>query len=174
VIVWLNGAFGAGKSSTARKLVDLSVGLRLFDPEWVGLMLRANLGDHEFTDFQQLPPWRMLVPAVAGRIADFTGQDLVAAQTVLHQEYWAELQAGMTRLGHRVVHVLLDAPIDVLRARIAADRDGVDIRAWRHGHVEVYAEARPWLTAAADHIIDVGESTPEEAATEIDRHLDHS
>jgi hypothetical protein len=172
--VWLNGAFGAGKSTTAKKLVEMSAGLRLFDPEWVGFMLRANLGDHEFTDFQQLPPWRTLVPKVASDVAGLTGQDLVAAQTVLDHGYWAELHAGMTRLGHRVVHVLLDAPVDVLRARIDADQAGVDIRAWRHEHLEPYIEARPWLTAAADHVIYVGGSTPEEAATNISRRLNHT
>lgn len=128
--------------------------------------------DHEFTDFQQLAPWRTLVPLVAAEIADFTGQDLVAVQTVLDQGFWAELRAGMTGLGHRVVHVLLDAPADVLHARIDADPDGFDIRGWRHAHVGPYAEARPWLTAAADQVVDVGESTPDEAATQILDHLD--
>ena len=67
MIVWLNGAFGAGKSTTAKALVALAPRLRLFDPEWVGYLLRANLSDHEFTDFQQLRPWRTLVPVVAAR-----------------------------------------------------------------------------------------------------------
>jgi adenylylsulfate kinase-like enzyme len=172
VIVWLNGAFGAGKSTTAKALVALSPRLRLFDPEWVGYLLRANLSDHEFSDFQQLPPWRTLVPVVAAEVANFTGQDLVAVQTVLDEGYWAELHAGMTVLGHRVVHVLLDAPADVLHARIDADPDGVEIRGWRHEHVGPYAEARPWLTAAADQVVNVGGSTPEEAATQILDHLD--
>lgn len=172
MIVWLNGAFGAGKSTTAKALVALAPRLRLFDPEWVGYLLRANLSDHEFTDFQQLRPWRTLVPVVAAEVADFTGQDLVAVQTVLDEGYWAELHTGMTGLGHRVAHVLLDAPADVLHARIDADPDGVDIRGWRHEHVGLYAEARPWLTAAADQVVDVGESTPGEAATQILDHVD--
>ena len=167
MIVWLNGAFGVGKTTTARALVALSPRLRLFDPEWVGYLLRANLGDHEFTDFQQLPPWRTPVPKVAAEVAGVTGQDLVAVQTVLDARYWAELHAGMTSLGQPVTHVLLDATADVLHARIDADPDGVDIRGWRHEHVGRYATARPWLTAAADHVVDIGALTPEEAATRI-------
>jgi len=56
VIVWLNGAFGAGKSTTAKALVALSPRLRLFDPEWVGYLLRANLSNHEFTDSSSCRP----------------------------------------------------------------------------------------------------------------------
>jgi chloramphenicol 3-O-phosphotransferase len=41
MIVWLNGAFGAGKTSTARELAGMLAGVRQFDPEWVGYMLKA-------------------------------------------------------------------------------------------------------------------------------------
>jgi hypothetical protein len=42
VIIWLNGTFGAGKTTTAAELLTLLPGSRLFDPETVGFMLRPN------------------------------------------------------------------------------------------------------------------------------------
>ena len=51
MIVWLNGTFGAGKTATAAALVPLIPEARLFDPETVGYMLRANLADHPVPDF---------------------------------------------------------------------------------------------------------------------------
>lgn len=93
-VIWINGTFGAGKTTTAGVLVGLSEGTRLFDPEHVGYMLRANLSDQEFTDFQQLPPWRMLVPVVMDEIARLTGDHLIAVQTVLVESYWRELEEG--------------------------------------------------------------------------------
>jgi hypothetical protein len=39
VIVWLNGAFGVGKTTTVLQLPALVPGSRLFDPETVGYML---------------------------------------------------------------------------------------------------------------------------------------
>jgi adenylylsulfate kinase-like enzyme len=54
VIIWLNGTFGAGKTTTGRLLSQRSQRLRLFDPEWVGYMLRENLGDYPVTDFPAL------------------------------------------------------------------------------------------------------------------------
>jgi hypothetical protein len=97
LIVWLNGAFGGGKTTTANELTALLPGARHFDPEWVGYMLRANLADLEFTDFQQLPPWRVLVPETMAQVAALTGQHLIAVQTVLVEDYWRELRSGLDR-----------------------------------------------------------------------------
>jgi hypothetical protein len=157
VIVWLNGAFGVGKTTTARELVARSAGLRTFDPEWVGYMLAHNLSDHEVTDFQHYPSWRKLVPVVADEVLRHTGQDLVAVQSVLVEDYWRELHDGLTRLGHEVFHVVLDADRNSLHARIDADEEELErIRPWRHRHVDVYLEALEWLRPSADLVVDTG------------------
>ena len=82
MIVWLNGTFGAGKTATGPELLPLVPGARLFDPETVGYMLRPNLADHPVSDFQDWPPWRPLVVATATELARYTGEHLIAAQTV--------------------------------------------------------------------------------------------
>lgn len=154
MIIWLNGTFGAGKTSTARELVSLLPGARLFDPEWVGYMLRANLGDLEFTDFQQLPPFRTLVPVVLREVAELTGQHLVAAQSVLVESYWRELAAGFDRLSLPVFHVLLHADTEVLTQRIRADEVEREACQWRLAHLAQYAAARSWMQEAADLVVD--------------------
>jgi adenylylsulfate kinase-like enzyme len=68
VIIWLNGTFGAGKTTTAGLLQDRSDRLRLFDPEWVGYMLRANLSDYPVPDFRHWESWRVLTPLVADEL----------------------------------------------------------------------------------------------------------
>ena len=156
--MWLNGSFGAGKTTTARHLVARSEQWRHFDPEWVGFMLANNLADHEVTDFQHYPSWRRLVPVVADEVMQFTGQDLVAAQSVLVESYWRELDDGLAGLGHDVFHVVLDADADTLHARIDADHEEPErIRPWRHRHVDVYQEALGWLRLAADLVVDTVE-----------------
>ena len=45
MIIWLNGTFGCGKTSTAAELHSLVPSSRVFDPETVGYMLRPNLAD---------------------------------------------------------------------------------------------------------------------------------
>ena len=154
MIIWLNGTFGAGKTSTAAELAGILPGVRQFDPEWVGYMLKANLSDLEFTDFQQLPPWRTLVPTVMAEVVALTGQDLIAVQTVLVESYWRELQAGLGRLSLDVFHVLLDADPEVLAQRIRADEAERAALEWRLDHLSEFAAARPWLAADADLIVD--------------------
>jgi hypothetical protein len=154
VIIWLNGAFGGGKTSTAVELASILPGARQFDPEWVGYMLRANLADQKFTDFQQLRPWRTLVPAVMQEVVDLTGQHLIAVQTVLVEEYWRELRAGLDARSLEVFHVLLRADPAALAERIRADRVDPGARQWRLNHIGVFEAALPWLEAAADLVID--------------------
>src|SRR5690349_20938664 len=91
VIIWLNGTFGVGKTTTARQLAGRLANARPFDPELVGYLLMAALSDHEFKDFQDLSPWRELVLVFTEKIAAFTGQHLIAVQTVLREDYWREL-----------------------------------------------------------------------------------
>jgi AAA domain len=171
VIVWINATFGAGKTTTAAELVTLSPTLRLFDPEWVGYLLKANLTDREITDFQHLSAWRRLVPAVADEIIRLTGQSLVAVQTVLDAGYWSELAAGCAGVGHHVFHVVLDAAPATLRDRIEADEVEVQARQWRIDHLTVYETSRAWMTDCADLVVDTTARTPTEVAEVILEHL---
>jgi hypothetical protein len=47
-------------------------------------MLQPNLADLPVSDFQHWPPWRPLVVATAAELASFTGEHLIAPQTVMH------------------------------------------------------------------------------------------
>lgn len=167
MLVWINGTFGVGKTTTANALTRRLPSHRLFDPEWVGYMLRANLADLNFDDFQQLPPWRKLVPLISAEIKRFTATDLVAVQTVLVQRYWDELRDGFDRLGLAVMHVLLDCDEAALRHRIVNDEVEAAAAGWRLDHIETYTSARQWMRASADLVVDVTEQTPEDVAAAI-------
>jgi hypothetical protein len=167
VIVWLNGTFGVGKSATAAELARIMPGSRVFDAEIVGYMLMTILQDQAFSDFQDLPPWRALVPVVTAEIERHTGQDLLAVQTVLSQAYWAELTGGFREQKLDVFHVLLEADPQVLAQRIEADEAERTARQWRLDHIGGYLAARGWLTAAADLVVDSTTRTPEQVAQVI-------
>lgn len=172
MIVWINGAFGVGKTTTAELLLR-ATDLRAFDPERVGYLLRAELADHTFGDFQELEPWVRLVPLLADEIARFTGRDLIAVQTVLIEGRWQQLRAGLVGRGHRIVHVLLDADEATLRSRINADPTGTEpsVHGWRHDYVATYEPARPWLLEAADLVVETGSRSAAEVAPAIAAYL---
>lgn len=167
--LWLNGSFGAGKTSIAKELVAADPQhWRLFDPEFVGFMLRAQFPDADVTDFQDLPSWRRQVPLVADDITTETGQGLVIVQTVLNQKYWTEIATGIAELGHSLHHVLIDASPQTLRQRINEDEVLHRAAGWRLQHVPTYIDARnDWLAAAADLIVDTTSISPLRAAAEI-------
>ena len=167
MIIWINGTFGAGKTTTGALLADRDARLRTFDPEWVGYMLRSNLADHPVSDFQHYDSWRRLTPVVADEVARATGQSLIVVQSVLNEDYWDELASGLLDLDHQIFHVVLEAEESVTRQRIYADTDEPGVRQWRLDHLRAYAEARPWLLTRADLCIDTAALTQRDVADRI-------
>ncbi|MFF4409533.1 hypothetical protein [Streptomyces sp. NPDC001404] len=64
MIIWINGPFGGGKTTTTGLLHQALDGSLVYDPKEVGSMLRSILPGRE-KDFQDLAPWRPLVAATA-------------------------------------------------------------------------------------------------------------
>ena len=164
MIIWLNGTFGCGKTSTAAELHSLIPSSRVFDPKTVGYMLQPNLADQPASDFQHWPPWRPLVVATATELARFTGQHLIAPQTILVRAYLEQIFAGLRDAGLDVFHVVLDAGEEILRQRI---QGSAEAQAWRLDHLAEYRSSRAWMVQAADLAVDTCCRTPAEIAHQI-------
>lgn len=167
MIVWINGPFGGGKTTSANRVVERLDNCRLFDPEWIGYLLRDHLRDRRIDDFQDVPAWRRLVPVVAAELQATTGDTLVAVQSVLDEQYWHEIAAGIRAAGLPLLHVVLDIDEPTLRARI--DRDEFELAAagWRHDHVPAFFAARSWLVPNADLVVDTAGHEPIEVADRV-------
>ncbi|MFE7975592.1 NUDIX domain-containing protein [Streptomyces shenzhenensis] len=177
MIVWINGAFGAGKTTTARELIDLVPNSTLFDPEVIGGALTRLLPPKrlaEVGDFQDLPIWRRLVIDTAAAMLAELGGTLVVPMTLLRQEYRDEIFGGLAARRIAVHHLLLAPAETILRARIAGREvppdlpDGeLRVRQWAYDHIEPYRAAlASWLTADA-HPVDTSALTPYETAVRI-------
>src|ERR1044072_8795036 len=176
VIVWLNGAFGAGKTTAARELVDFMPGSTFYDPELVGSGLRTMLPRkrlEQVSDYQDLPSWRRLVVDTGAALIAEVGGPLVVPMTVLRQEYRDEIFGGFAARRIPVRHVLLHTDETILRRRIA-DREeifgAVDasefVRRWCLDHLAPYRAALDWLTTDA-HVVDTTGLTPRQTAEHI-------
>ncbi|MEU9632305.1 NUDIX domain-containing protein [Streptomyces luteogriseus] len=176
-VVWINGAFGAGKTTTARELIELIPNSTLFDPEVIGGALAHLLPPKrlaEAGDFQDLPIWRRLVIDTAAAMLAELGGTLVVPMTLLRQEYRDEIFGGLAARRIPVSHILLAPAETILRERIAGrevPRDLPDgdmrIRQWSFDHIEPYRAAlASWLTADA-HPVDTSDLTPYETAVRI-------
>jgi 8-oxo-dGTP pyrophosphatase MutT (NUDIX family) len=144
VIVWLNGAFGAGKTATVRELQRLLPGSHVFDPEDIGTLLRGGLlpaaSLDGLADYQDLVAWRRLVPDALTALHAQLGDDVVVlVPMALHrQDYRDEIFGTLASCRIDVHHVLLHADETVL----------------------------PWLRADAE-LVDTADLTPRQAAEQV-------
>jgi hypothetical protein len=58
MLLWINGPFGGGKSTTARELHSRLPGSLICDPELLGFGLHRMLPPELRSDFQDFPAWR--------------------------------------------------------------------------------------------------------------------
>jgi hypothetical protein len=99
VVIWLNGGFGAGKTTLAEEL-------------------QRRLPDA--VDFQHLPSWRELVVATALSLRRHHAQTLIVPMSLIRDAYRAEILDGLADAGEEVLHVFLEADAGVLRERLNA------------------------------------------------------
>ncbi|WP_432968386.1 AAA family ATPase [Dactylosporangium sp. CA-233914] len=162
MIVWINGAFGSGKTTTAGLLTKRLDEAKLFDPEYVGYMLRPFV-ESPTGDFQDLPLWRHLVIETMAGLAQQYPHPWVAAMSLTNAAYRAEILGGLRSRGVEVYEFVLAVAEDRLRARIDADEADVKARGWRHDHVSQALTAFAALTDATF----VDASLPAEQVAEV-------
>ena len=167
MIVWLNGTHGVGKTTASALVQRLIPDSRVLDAEKVGVTLMDITPGLPATDnFQHWPPWRPLVVETARRVHSYVGGTLIMPMTVLVEQYWREISAGLSEHAIPIRHFVLHADEQTLRQRIAKD-DPDNLSAFRRGYLEPYAEAaRTWLHAEAE-VIDTTGRTPQQVAERI-------
>ncbi|WP_314173532.1 NUDIX hydrolase [Streptomyces winkii] len=171
MIVWLNGAFGAGKTTAAHELLELIPGSTLCDPELIATGLRCMLPKERLAqvdDYQQLPSWRRLVADTAAALLTEVPGPLIVPMTLLRQEYRDEIFGALAARRIPVRHVLLHVEETILRTRIdqSVDNDGRPDRSWCRGQLPAYRAALGWLTADA-HTVHTAGLTPRQTAEEV-------
>ena len=118
VIIWLNGGFGAGKTTLAEELHRRLPGAGLYNPEDVGLMLWKWMPSNG--DFQHLPSWRELVIATAVSLRRHHAGTLIVPMSLIRDAYRDEILDGLADAGEQVLHVFLEVDAGVLRDRLNA------------------------------------------------------
>lgn len=137
MVIWINGAFGAGKTKVARRLVASLPGAWLFDPELIGFMLRSLWPRGAFADFQDLPIWRELTIATLAAAAErHPDRVAVVPMTLVNKAYFREIMDGLAARGVEVRHFTLLASPSTLRRRIGWRIDRPASRRWALAQVE--------------------------------------
>lgn len=117
MIIWINGAFGAGKTTLTEQLRARRRDALVFDPEYVGYLLRRFV-PVPTGDFQDLPSWRELVVETVTVLRRQHGGLMLVPMTLVNDEYFAQIVGVLRERGEDVLHVFLDLDPEVLRQRL--------------------------------------------------------
>ncbi len=137
MIIFINGAFGAGKTTVAELLVQRIPNSLLYDPEIVGMGLRYILQPiAQFDDFQDLPPWRPLVVETARHLLKTYGRTLIVPMTLWNKAYFLEIMDGLRQFEPQLFHFCLTATNATLRKRLQERPSSPQAYAWACERIE--------------------------------------
>ena len=173
MIVWINGAFGAGKTTLAEELRRRLPDALSFDPEYVGYLLRQWAPLPASGDFQDMPPWRKLTAEFAVSLHREYGQHLITPMTLVEPTYREEVFELLAAADVPLLHVFLDIPAEELRRRIDAQvldphnaEADAQARAFRLRNVDRCVAARDALPAGT-LVLRGDQHTPAELADQV-------
>jgi hypothetical protein len=147
-MIWINGAFGAGKTTLAGELKARLPDALDYDPEYVGYLLTKWVPAPQSRDFQDLPLWRRMVAEFAIGLWEEYKRPVIVPMTLVDRRYRTEIFTPVTEAGVPLLHVFLDVPADEVRRRIVDQViiDGVeqseDSRQFRLRNVDRCVAAR--------------------------------
>jgi hypothetical protein len=133
VIIFVNGAFGIGKTAVARALVRHFPRSLLFDPEKIGgpLQFAARSVGRDVDDFQDLRAWRRLT-ILGLRAARALAPTVIVPMAFSDQGYLDEVQRGAEAFDPHVYHFCLIAPLSVVQQRLRARGSDPVSHAWEY------------------------------------------
>lgn len=118
MIIWLNGAFGSGKTTTAFELHHILKNSFVYDPERIGYFLRRyEPKECQEDNFQDMSLWRKLNYEILKDITlNFQGF-VIVPMTIINESYYHEIISKLRNDGIRVDHYVLGASEDTLIKR---------------------------------------------------------
>lgn len=119
MIIWINGAFGAGKTTVACELERRLADAYLYDPENIGYFLRKNTPRQCHTpDFQDTPLWRTFNYEVLKMIAGNYPGTIIVPMTLVSRTYYEEIIEKLQSDGIEVKHFILYASRETILKRL--------------------------------------------------------
>ncbi|MGW8884981.1 AAA family ATPase [Streptomyces sp. NPDC055749] len=117
MIIWVNGAFGSGKTTLVAELHRRLPEALVYDPELTGFVLQRIPGIPA-GDFQDRPLWRRQVAGLATGLAQEYGKPVLVPMTVVEPRYADEIFGELDAAGTAARHFYLDVPAPELERRL--------------------------------------------------------
>lgn len=123
MIIFINGAFGVGKTTVAELLQSKLANSMIYDPELVGGMLRYMTQEVLTTgentdDFQDIALWPTLTVEIAKQVQQQYQRHLIIPMTITNREYFGTITEGLRQIDADFHHFCLLASRDTIRERL--------------------------------------------------------
>jgi hypothetical protein len=132
MIIWLNGAFGIGKTQTAFELHSRIPDSFVFDPEQIGFSLRKVIPSQMHRDFQDYPVWREFTYKSLRYVDENFSGVIIVPMTILNPLYYDQTVGALCRAGLQVHHFTLLASRETILRRLRRRGDGSNSWGARH------------------------------------------
>lgn len=120
MIIWLNGAFGVGKTSVALGLQNKISNSFVFNPEDIGACIRNSLpSDMYKDDYQDYDIWREFCYKQLKYIDSNFDKTIIVPMTITNQLYIDEITGKLLSDGIAVKHYILNADKSTILARLS-------------------------------------------------------
>lgn len=124
MIIWLNGAFGVGKTQTAFELHSRIPSSFVFDPEQIGFAIRKVVPPSMHGDFQDHPVWREFTFQGLRYVAENFAGAIIVPMTVVNPLYYDQTVGALRKQGFQVHHFTLLASRNTVLRRLRQRGDG--------------------------------------------------
>lgn len=125
MIIWINGAFGAGKTQSAYELHRRIPNSFIYDPENIGLFIRKNIPKQlNSGDFQNYTMWREFNYSMLKYIANKYKGIIIVPMTISNPQYFNEIIVQLRNDGFLINHFVLCASKETLLKRLRGRGDG--------------------------------------------------
>lgn len=135
MIIWINGAFGSGKTQTAYELLKRIEKAHVFDPEEAGFYIRDNIPKVlQIGDFQDYPMWRVINREMLLHISNHYDGIVIVPMTITNKQYLEEITQALRDSGKDIFHFTLLANQETLFKRLKGRGD--KIGSWSFQQIE--------------------------------------
>ncbi|QGH33317.1 AAA family ATPase [Gracilibacillus salitolerans] len=119
MVIWLNGAFGSGKTQTSSELNRRIPHSFVYDPENIGYFLNRNIPKNICkADFQDYSIWRELNYTTIKYIVSEHDGVVIAPMTIVNPQYFEEIVGKLRNDGIIVHDFVLWASKETLKKRL--------------------------------------------------------
>lgn len=144
MIVWINGTFGSGKTTTAYELEKRLERAFVFDPERFGYVLMKNIPEALQKDnFQDFPIWRETNYSLLKQIVINYEGIIIVPMTITREEYFHEIISRLRNDQLIVNHVTLMASKTTIKKRLHSRLEGENSWAFKQAESSLYQLENP-------------------------------